>query len=37
MIDYMDKVFSGKDETAKYELKKKFGLEALEHYDDVMA
>jgi hypothetical protein len=36
VIDYMDKILMGKNETAKYELKKMFGLEALEHNDDFM-
>lgn len=36
VIDYMDKILMGKNETAKTELKTQFGLEGLEHDDDFM-
>jgi len=36
VIDYMDKILMGKNDTAKYALKKMFGLESLEHNDDFM-
>lgn len=36
VVDYMDKILQGRNETAKYELKQMFGLESLEHNDDFM-
>jgi hypothetical protein len=37
VIDYMDKVFMGKNETEKKALATAFGLGSLSHYEDVMA
>ena len=34
VIDYIDKVLTKGNDTAKYELKAKFGLEDLTHDDD---
>jgi len=37
VITYMDKVFTSGTAKQQLELKKMFGLEALEHAEDVMA
>lgn len=36
VIDYMDKILMGHNQTAKVELKTMFGLESVEHDDDFM-
>jgi hypothetical protein len=36
VIDYMDKILEGDNETAIYELKEMFGLASVEHNDDFM-
>jgi hypothetical protein len=36
VIDYMDKILEGDNETAIYELKESFGLASVEHNDDFM-
>jgi len=37
VVEYLDNVFQKGKESEKQALKAKFGLEALTHYDDVMA